>query len=76
MVQYVSGEKYTMERLVNCILTQIFSVNKIEKNEVGNACSFYGCLDRFYRFLVGKLEGNFPFGKFRRRLLLSRIFRK
>jgi hypothetical protein len=57
---------------------QIFSGNKIEKNEMGGACSAYGRKERHYRVLVGKPEGRRPLGRARRRwgITFRWIFRK
>jgi hypothetical protein len=37
-------------------LTKYFSGDKIEKNEMGGACSTYGERSGIYRVLVGKPE--------------------
>ena len=42
-------------------------VEKIEKNEMGGACSAYGERRSVYRVLVGNPEGKRPLGKPRRR---------
>ena len=41
--------------------------DKIEKNEIGRACSVYGERGGVYRVLVGKPEGKRPTGRPRRR---------
>jgi hypothetical protein len=41
--------------------------DKIEKNEMGGACSAYEGEERLYRVLVGKPEGKRPLGRPRRR---------
>jgi hypothetical protein len=41
--------------------------NKIEKNEMGGACSAYGEERGVYMVLVGKPEVNLPLGRPRRR---------
>jgi hypothetical protein len=41
--------------------------NKIEKTEMGGACSAYGEVRGVYRVLVGKPEGKRPVGRPRRR---------
>jgi len=41
--------------------------DKIEKYEMGGACSAYGEGTVVYRVLVGKLEGKTPLGRPRRR---------
>jgi hypothetical protein len=41
---------------------------KIEKNEMGGACSAYGEGRGVYRVWVGKPEGRRPLGRLRRRL--------
>jgi len=43
-------------------------VIKIEKNEMGGACSTYGESRGVYRVLVGKREGKRPLERPRRRL--------
>jgi hypothetical protein len=51
---------------MNCTAHAIYcSGDKIEKNEMGGACSTYGGEERFlqgYRVLVGKPEGKRPLG--------------
>jgi hypothetical protein len=42
-------------------------MKKIEKNEMGVACSAYGEKTDVYRILVGKPEGKRPLGRPRRR---------
>jgi hypothetical protein len=51
------------------LLTKYCSGDKIEKNEMGGACSPYGREERctVYRGLVGKPEGKGPLGRSRRR---------
>ena len=49
------------------LLTQYCSGDKIEKNEMGMACSTYGERKGVYRVLVGKPEGKRPLGKPRHR---------
>ena len=51
------------------LLTKYCSGYKIEKNEVGGACSAYGGEERrgVYRVLVGKPEGKRSLGRPRRR---------
>jgi len=47
---------------------QYFSSDKIEKNEMGGACSTYGGTGEVHTgFLVGKPEGKGPLGRPRRR---------
>ena len=41
--------------------------DKIEKNEIGKACSAYGERRGVYRVLVGKPEGKRPLGRPRHR---------
>ena len=48
-------------------LTKYCSGDKIEKNEMGGACSVYGWRRGVYRALVGKPEGKRPLGIPRRR---------
>jgi len=43
-------------------VTQYFSGDKIEKNEVGGACSSQEGENGVYRVLVEKPEGNRPLG--------------
>jgi len=45
----------------------IFSHDKIKKNEMGGACSAYGERRGVYRVLVGNPEGKRPLGRPRRR---------
>jgi hypothetical protein len=46
-----------------CNVHQIFFDDKIEKNELGVACSAYGEGSGVYRVLVGKPEGKRPLGR-------------
>ena len=39
------------------MLTRYFSGEKIEKNEMGGACSAYGGVEKCIQVLVGKPEG-------------------
>jgi hypothetical protein len=48
-------------------VTKYFSGDKIEKNEMGGACSTYGEKRGICRVLVGKPEGERPLGRPRRR---------
>jgi len=59
-------------------MTQYYSGDKIEKNEIGRACSAYGERRGEYRVLVGKAEGKRPLGGPRRRWEdnIKMIFRK
>jgi len=41
-----NGENYTMESFMICNLTQYFSGDTIENNEIGGACSTYGGEER------------------------------
>jgi len=50
-----------------CVPHPYCSGNKIEKNEMGGACSTYGERRVVYRVLVGKLEGKRPLGRPRRK---------
>ena len=52
---------------MSCILTQYFSGDQIEKNEMGEECNT--CEERrgIYRVLVGKPEGKRPLRTTRRR---------
>jgi len=45
----------------------ILSVDKIEKNEMGGACSAYGGEGGVYRVLMWNPEGKRPLGRPRRR---------
>jgi hypothetical protein len=50
------------------LLTEYFSGNEIEKNEVGGACSKYGVRVELYTGIWwGQLEGKRPLGRPRRR---------
>jgi len=44
-----NGENYIMRNLMICILNQYFSVDKIEKNEMGGASSANGGEERCIR---------------------------
>jgi hypothetical protein len=57
MIQQRRGEKYIMRRLMICIDHKFYSADKIEKNEMGGACSAYGKRIGVYSNLVGKQEG-------------------
>jgi hypothetical protein len=46
-----------------CVLTQYFADDKIEKNELGGACSSDGEGRGMYRVLVEKPEGQKPLGR-------------
>ena len=48
-------------------LPQYCSGDKIEKNEIGGACSAYGERRGVYWVLVGKPEGKRPLGRHRRK---------
>ena len=52
--------------------------DKIEKNELGRACSAYCRMKGIYRVLMGKPEGKRPLGRLRLRweIILRWIFRK
>ena len=52
---------------MSVLLTQYCSGDKIEKIEMGGACSTYGESIGAYRVLVGKPEGERPLGRPRRR---------
>jgi hypothetical protein len=49
------------------LVTQYFSGDKIEKNEMGESCSAYVERKGVYRVLVGKPEGKRPLERPRRR---------
>jgi hypothetical protein len=49
-------EKYIMRSLISVLLTQYISGDKIEKNEMGGACSAYGGEERRIQSFVGKPE--------------------
>jgi hypothetical protein len=63
MREHVSGEKCIMRCLMICTAHPKISVNKIEKNKFGGACSMQVDWRVVYRILVGKTEGNAPFGR-------------
>jgi len=48
-------------------LTKYCSDDKIEKNEMGGACSAYGERRGIYKVLIEKGEGKKPLGRPRRR---------
>jgi hypothetical protein len=52
---------------ISVLLTQYRAGDKIEKNEMGGACSTYGDGRGVYRVLVGKTEGKRTLGRPRRR---------
>ena len=52
---------------MSLLLTQYFSDDKIEKNEMSGACSTYRERRGVYRVLVGKPEGKRPLGRPKRR---------
>ena len=56
-----------MRNLMICTAHPILSDDKINKNEMGGACSTYGGGRGMYRVLVGKPEGMRPLGRPRRR---------
>ena len=56
-----------MRSLVICTVHQMLLGDKIEKNEMGGACSAYGGEERRIQGLVGKPEGKRPLGRSRRR---------
>jgi hypothetical protein len=56
-----------MRSLVFCTFHKIFTDDKIEKNEMGCACSTMGESIGIYRLLVGKPEDNRPLGRPRHR---------
>jgi hypothetical protein len=61
------------------VLTQYYSGDKIEENEMGGECSMYRGEERrgIYRVMVGKPESKKPLGSPRRRWKdYIRIFRK
>jgi hypothetical protein len=62
-----NGEHYIMRSSMICTAHQIFSGDKIEKNEMGGACNTYGEQRGVYRVLVGKREGKRPHGRTRRK---------
>ena len=53
----------TLTKIFCVHLTQYCSGDKIEKNEMGGACSMYGENRGVYGVLVGKPEGKRPLGK-------------
>jgi hypothetical protein len=61
-------EKITQQEAQwSVLLTQYRAGDKIEKTEMGGACSTYGEARGVYRILVGKPEGKRPLGRPRRR---------
>ena len=63
-----SGENYIMRSLMySVLLTQYCSGDKIEKNEMGWACSAYGGEEKPMQGFGGKSEGKRPLGRPRRR---------
>jgi hypothetical protein len=58
---------YTIGAERSALLTQYRAGDKIEKNELGGACSTFGEGRGMYRVLVGKPEGKRPLGRTRRR---------
>jgi len=56
--------QYRIQRpkMGSVLLTQYSSVDQIEKNEMGWACSTYGEGRGVYRILVGRAEGKGPLG--------------
>ena len=52
---------------MTCTPYPVFLGDKIEKNEMGGACSTYGERRAVYRVLVGKVEGWRPLERPRRR---------
>jgi hypothetical protein len=52
-----------MKSLMTCIVHPYCSVDKMDKNEMGGACSPYGGEERVYRVLVEKPEGKRPLGR-------------
>jgi len=56
-----------MKSLMICAPYPILWGDKIEKNEMGGACSAYGEGRGAYRVLVGKPEGRRQLGRLRRR---------
>ena len=58
MRQQGSGENYIMRSLKSVLLTQYCSGNKIEKNEMGGACSVYGGEERCMQGFGGETGGN------------------
>jgi hypothetical protein len=74
----MSGENFVMRSLMIWTAHQLFFGDKIEKNEMGGACSAYGVEERRIQGLVGKSEGKKPLGRPRRRWEdnIKLIFRK
>jgi hypothetical protein len=52
-----------LNQSVGVLLTHYCAGDKIEKNEIGWACSTYGERGGIYRVLVGKPEGKRPLGR-------------
>jgi hypothetical protein len=59
-------------------ITKYYSVDQIQKNEMGGACSMYGERRRTYRILVGRPQGRNTLGDtgVDRRIILKWIFKK
>jgi hypothetical protein len=53
--------------LASALLTKYCSGDKIEKYEIGGACSAYGDMRGLYRALVEEPEGKRPLGRPMRR---------
>jgi hypothetical protein len=49
--------------MATVLLIKCYSVDKIEKNEIGRAYSFFGESRYVKRVLVGKPEGRRPLGR-------------
>jgi len=60
-------KNYVKRTLMICTLTKYCSNNKIEKNEMGGACSSMGDRKGVYMVLVGEPEGKRPLERPRRR---------
>jgi hypothetical protein len=55
--------KFNKEASLSLLLTQYCGSYKIEKNEMGEACSLNGEKIGVYRSLLGKSEGKRPLGR-------------
>jgi hypothetical protein len=55
-------QTFLQTSLLTVLLTECSSGNKIEKNEMGRACSTYWIVERCIEVWVGKPEGKRPLG--------------
>jgi hypothetical protein len=52
-----NGEDYVLRSLMVCILHKYYLGVRIEKNEIGGACSTYGGEERYVQDIGGKIGG-------------------